>query len=127
MAHYFLRPIGGSWEGDPQHPTAATNKPLLIIDEQYDDPQHLRLHEAEQLRGMAPGTTAGDNITPLMQPKCIGAGWDINVTSLLLSFLLPHSLDDFAQIHLATLTAGHSDDQLAQGSQLILFLLSLLY
>ena len=81
----YVKPIGASWSGDENSPTASTNAPVLVFDEAYDEPQHLRPHEAEGLMGMEPGTTEGEGITALLRLKCIGASWDINVTSALLS------------------------------------------
>ena len=43
------RPLGGSWKGDDNSPIAATNKPLLIIDENHELPQHVQPEEAELL------------------------------------------------------------------------------
>ena len=33
-----VRPIGGSWTGDPDHPVADTGKPVLVDDEMHDAP-----------------------------------------------------------------------------------------
>ena len=65
-------PLGASWKGDPEGPVASTNRPVLIIDENHDEPQHVRPEEAEQLHGMPRGTTAGDGISAITRLHCLG-------------------------------------------------------
>ena len=78
-----VRPLGGSWQGDPEHPEAATNKPLLLIDEQHDAPQHVRPEEAEQLMGLPVGCTAGRGVSAKERLEGIGDGWDFRTTIML--------------------------------------------
>ena len=77
-----VRPIGGSWSGDPDAPFADTGKPLLVNDINHKTPQHLHPSEAEGLHGLPIGCTAGEGITNQQRLKCIGAGWDIPIISL---------------------------------------------
>ena len=84
--HSYIRQIGGSWRGDPQHPYASTARPVLVFDPDHSKPQHLYPEEAEQLHGMTPGCTAGRGVTNKQRLEAIGRGWDVNVTNMLLSF-----------------------------------------
>ena len=81
-----MNQIGGSWRGNPEHPYASTARPVLVFDPAHEKPQHLFPEEAEQLHGMEPGCTAGRGITNRQRLEAIGRGWDVNVTSTILSF-----------------------------------------
>ena len=115
------RPLGGSWKGDPERPIAATNKPLLIVDEMTDELQHVRPEEAEQLHGMKRGTTQGPGITAMMRLKCIGAGWDINITRMLLHYLRPQTLEEHTRVYLVQLKNDYTPEQASQGKELYHF------
>ena len=93
--------LGASWEGDPDHPEAATRRPQMAKDALFSDPQQLHPDEAEALMGMKPGTTTGAAITNKMQMKCIGGGWDINISKVLLRHLLPRPLEAHVDVYLA--------------------------
>ena len=60
---HYVRTIGKSWRGDPDSPVADTRLPVLVRDEQHEQPQHLRPHEAERLMGMPANITQGYGIT----------------------------------------------------------------
>jgi hypothetical protein len=81
-----VRPIGKSWRGDPDHPKADTRLPVLVDDELYDALQHLQPEEAEGLHGLRVGHTAAPGISALERLRCIGNGWDVIVTTMLLSY-----------------------------------------
>lgn len=81
-----VRPIGKSWRGDPDHPEADTNLPVLVDDEMHEKPQHLRPQEAERLMGMAAGCTAGSGATAKERLRAIGNAWDMNVVRMLFRF-----------------------------------------
>ena len=114
------RTIGGSWEGDASSPTAATNVPVLVFDEQHDEPQHLHAEEAEGLMGMEAGTTAGEGITAIDRLRCIGAGWDIRVTSMVLKHVREDALTLHTMAHMASLEDTRTDEQLQQAQHLFL-------
>ena len=80
-----VRPIGGSWTGDPDNPVADTGRPVLVNDELYDADQHLVPNEAERLHGLPVNCTAAPGATNLDRLKAIGHGWDVIVTSMLLA------------------------------------------
>ena len=80
-----VRPIGKSWKGDPDNPVANTAKPVLVNDELFDKPQQLLPEEAEALMGMRVGCTAAEGITAADRLRAIDDGWDVNVTTMLLS------------------------------------------
>ena len=65
----YCKPIGASWKGMPSNPEASTGAPFLVIDEAFDEPQHIRVEEAEQLMGMERGTTEGEGLTALDRLK----------------------------------------------------------
>ena len=73
-----VRPLGASWEGDDFAPTAATGKPLLVIDEQHDDPQQIRPEEASvHLQVPWQGHHGGEDIREAGDqavPQCQGGG-----------------------------------------------------
>ena len=108
------RPLGASWKGDPDSPEAATNRPLLVIDEAHDEPQHIRVEEAEALHGYERGSTYGEGITPMMRLRAIGAGWDINVSRMLLRYLDPQSLEGQVNVYIAQLSQSCTEEQLQQ-------------
>ena len=91
--HSYICQIGGTWRGDPQHPYASTARKVLVFDPDYDKPQHLYPEEAEALHGMTPGCTAGRGVTNKQRLEAIGKGWDVNVTSMLLSFSALSNID----------------------------------
>jgi hypothetical protein len=80
-----VRPIGKSWTGDPNSLVADTSLPVLVDDDAFSCDQHLRPREAEHLMGMPSDCTAGNGVTAMDRLKAIGNGWDLNVTSMLLS------------------------------------------
>ena len=90
-----VRPLGASWSDGPEGPVANTGRPLLVNDQTKDEAQHVRPHEAEKLMGMDAGTTDGPGITAKQRLQAIGGGWDINVTSVLLKHLKPHSVQAY--------------------------------
>jgi hypothetical protein len=51
----YMRPVGGSWTGDPLHPVADTSLPVLVDDVQCNAPHHIRPEEAEGLQGIRLG------------------------------------------------------------------------
>ena len=109
-------PIGGSWKMDDNNvPYAATRKPFLVVDEAHDEPQHLRPHEAEKLMGMKPGTTEGPDITDLQRLECIGKGWDIDISTMLLKFIKLQTLEDHAQFYSSQLANSYTSEQAEQG------------
>ena len=110
------QPLGASWKGDEDKPHAATNKPLVIIDEAMDEPTDVFPEEAEQLMGMEIGTTAGEGITNIDRLRCIGAGWDINVTSMILKHRIPDTLEAQATVYLMALSTKCSEGDLTQGA-----------
>jgi hypothetical protein len=57
----------------------------MVEDELYDEPQYIRPQEAERLHGMLTDTTAAPGVSNLQRLRCIGNGWDVIVTSLLLA------------------------------------------
>ena len=103
MAHgrRCVRPIGASWTGTDEEPVADTGMPLLIDDEQHDDPQHLRPHEAEKLMGMPQDCTAGAGIGALLRLRSIGDGWDINVIRMFIKHLQVNILAAHVDINLS--------------------------
>jgi hypothetical protein len=78
----WVKPIGKSWKGDPYQPRADTRVPVLVHDEDCDELQHLRPHEAQLLMGMEKGITSGPSTTPKEELKAIGNGWDLNVVGM---------------------------------------------
>ena len=74
---WHCKTIGASWDGDPNNPFAATDKPVWVFEEGVEERQHLHAEEAERLMGYQTGATAGPGITPIDRLRCIGAGWDI--------------------------------------------------
>ena len=114
-----VRPIGKSWRGDPQNPVADTSRPVLVTDESCTSAQHLRPEEAERLMGMEPGCTAGQGVTPRQRLKCIGNGWDHNVTVMLLRYsslsrLAPSSQTADIWSAIPELTALTTEEKTAQ-------------
>ena len=45
----FVRTLCSSWTGDPDKPHANSRIPILVDDDNFDEPQQLRPHEAETL------------------------------------------------------------------------------
>ena len=87
-----VRPIGGSWTGDPNHPVADTGKPVLVV----DTPQDLMPHEAEQLHGPPMNCTAALGATNRNRLKAVcwplmGCHCDLYVTC---SFFSPIAHSD---------------------------------
>ena len=78
----WVLPIGKSWRGDPDHPEADTNRPVMVRDEQFDKLQHLRPHEAELLMGMPLNATKGNGVSARDRLKCVGNSWDLNVAKM---------------------------------------------
>ena len=113
-------PLGASWKGDPEDPVASTNRPVLIIDENHDEPQHVRPEEAEQLHGMPRGTTAGDGISAITRLHCIGGGWDLNIINMFTKHLMPQTLEDQTRAYLASLAITSTSEQLDQGEKFYL-------
>ena len=70
----WVKPIGKSWKGDPHQPRADTRVPVLVRDDDCDELQHLRPHEAQLLMGMKKGITSGPSTTPKEELKAIGNG-----------------------------------------------------
>ena len=115
---YYSRPIGASWHGNPDSPVANTNAPVLVFDENSDEPQHLRVNEAEHLMGMTTDTTKGPGISNLDRMKSIGGGWDINVISRLLRHFGQDTRDLFlaAETYIDKLSSDITKEQLHQCS-----------
>ena len=80
-----VRPIGKSWSGPVDKPIADTRLPILVRDEKFEDDQHLLPPEAEGLMEMRIGSTVVPGMTARDRLIGIGNGWDIIVTTLLLS------------------------------------------
>ena len=54
----------------------------MVWDVLFDEPQHIRPHEAELLMGLMKNATAGYGLTAKQRLQCIGEGWDLNVVLL---------------------------------------------
>ena len=78
-------PTGASWIGPKNNPRADTKLPVLVKDERYAEDQHLNPEEAEGLMAMDIGCTAAPGVSARDRLRCIGNGWDIIVTTMLLS------------------------------------------
>ena len=113
-------PLGASWKGDSEDPVASTNRPVLVIDENHDEPQHVRPEEAEELHGMPRGTTAGDGISAITRLHCIGGGWDLNVINMFVKHLIPQTLEDQTRAYLTSLAISSTSEQLEQGGKFYL-------
>ena len=74
-----VRPVGKSWIGPAEDPVADTRLPVLTKDK-----QHIMPEEGEGLMGMRVGCTDAPGVTARDRLKCIGNGWDVIVTSMLL-------------------------------------------
>ena len=81
-----IRTVGGSYEGNPQTPTARTSLPILLHDVSHQHMQHVRVQEAEPILGVPVDATAGGGVTPKDRLRCLGRGWDLRVTLMLLRF-----------------------------------------
>ena len=81
-----VRPIGASWEGPPESPYAATQKPVKVRDVKFKELQDLYPVEAERLMGLVPNSTSGNGVTAEQRLTGIGDGWDVNITAMLLSY-----------------------------------------
>ena len=108
----FMYQIGGTWRGDPQKPYASTARPILVNDPMYEKMQHLFPEEAEALHGMKVGCTSGQGVTNKQRLEAIGRGWDINVTSLLLSFSKLCTNQDTQKATIAIVSMYESMDHL---------------
>ena len=86
-----VRPITSSWTGSPDDPRAASNKKLMVNDEEFDSPQDILPEEAEKLHGIPEGRTSGEGISAKQRLKCIGGGWDLRITRALLKHLNPRT------------------------------------
>ena len=69
-----VRPIGASWIGDPDEPTANTSRPVEVIEEGMGGLQELRPGEAEKLHNLRPGCTDAPVIKAIDRLKVIGGG-----------------------------------------------------
>ena len=115
---WYCKTIGASWDGDPNNPTASTDKPVWVFEEGVVDRQHLRPEEAERLMGYQTGATAGPGITAIDRLRCIGAGWDIRVTSMFLRHLRSDELLQQAKIHYMQLEESCTPEQWSKGFKL---------
>ena len=88
-----VRPIGASWKGPSESPYADTQKAVKVKDEKFTELQDLYPIEAERLMGLVPNSTAGNGVTARQRLIGIGDGWDVNVTTMLLSY------SDFVRKH----------------------------
>ncbi|RPG35949.1 MAG: hypothetical protein CBB72_005020, partial [Muricauda sp. TMED12] len=111
----YIRTICASWSGDPDCPEANTRLPIYVDDENCEELQQLRAHEAEKLMGMPANCTQGEGITNLMRLTCIGNGWDVDIVSML---MCPY------RVHLETLPSAKNaltrTDMLLQKSLVIM-------
>ena len=89
----YMRPVGGSWIGDPLHPVADTSLPVLVDDVQCNAPHHIRPEEAEGLQGIRFGRTAAPGVLPVDRLRRIGAGWDVIVGIVVLAHCSIANLD----------------------------------
>ena len=53
------RPIGASWTGDQDEPTAKTGRPIEVIEDDKPGVQQLRTREAEKLHNLRAGCIHG--------------------------------------------------------------------
>ena len=81
-----VRPIGASWKGPSESPYADTQKAVKVKDEKFKELQELYPIEAERLMGLEPNSTAGNGVTAKQRLIGIGDGWDVNITTMLLSY-----------------------------------------
>ena len=79
-----VRPIGASWIGDPDEPTANTSRPVDVIEEGMGGLQELRPGESEKLHNLRPGCTDAPGVKTIDRLKVIGGGWDMKVINLIL-------------------------------------------
>ena len=89
-----VRPITSSWTGSPDDPRAASNKKLMVNDEEFDSPQDILPEEAEKLHGIPEGRTSGEGISAKQRLKCIGGGWDLRICFYLFDNLFFGSVSD---------------------------------
>ena len=78
------RPIGASWTGDPDEPTAKTGRPIEVIEDGKPGVQQLRPGEAEKLHNLRAGCTDAPGVRTIDRLTAIGGGWDMNVIRMIL-------------------------------------------
>ena len=81
----------------------------MVKDDLLSDPQQVHPEEAKALMSMEPGTTTRSGVTNLMRMKCIGGGWDIPISKVILRHLLPRPLEAHMDdiVYLAPLIFDH--------------------
>ena len=104
------RPLGASWKGDDMYPEAASNRKLMVVDAEFDELQEIMPEEAERLHGIPEGRTAGMGITPKMRLRCIGGGWDLNITRMLLTQWQQPSLEAMVTEKVSELESGDTTE-----------------
>ena len=91
-----VRPIGASWTGDPDEPTARTGRPIEVIEEDKPGMQQLRPGEAEKLHNLRAGCTDAPGVKAIDRLTAIGGGWDMNVIKM----ILQHSKLKVSEVHM---------------------------
>ena len=91
-----VRPIGASWTGDPDEPTAKTGRPIEVIEEDKPGVQQLRPGEAEKLHNLRAGCTDAPGVKAIDRLTAIGGGWDMNVIKM----ILQHSNLKVSEVHM---------------------------
>ena len=81
-----VRTIAKSWAGNPNSPYADTQKPVIVLDEQFEEAQHVRSVEVEQLLGHKKNATAGRGATEKDRLTALGDGWDLNTVVMIKRF-----------------------------------------
>ena len=114
-----VHPIGASWKGRVDSPTAASNKALKVRDERFEELQDLKAEEGEGLHGMQRGRTAGDNITAIDRLRAIGGGFDTHVTNPLIGAMRMPLLE--TRISLAAQDIERSSDNSERKKAAVLY------
>ena len=79
-----MRPIGASWTGVPDEPTAKTGRPIEVIEDDKPAVQQLRPGGAEKLHNLRAGCTDAPRVKAIDRLTAIGGGWDMNVNKMIL-------------------------------------------
>ena len=111
-----VHPIGASWKGRVDAPTADSNKALKVIDERFEELQDLRPEEGEELHGLPRGSTEGEGITAMLRLRCIGGGFDTHVTNRLIAAMVRPLLESRVALALQHIedTADDAEKQKAR-------------
>jgi hypothetical protein len=112
----LTRPIGASWNGDGDKPTASSNKRVFVNDTKNPEDDQLRPSEAESLMGFAQGFTECPGITAKERLCAIGNSFDMNVIVPLLALREPsqdHAVDRAVALLPAELSPALQERQAA--------------